>query len=55
MKVNLKESKEFTLYGTLDGMTVAELRKMLDEYPEDAYLDVQFDPAGDYFVFKWEE
>jgi hypothetical protein len=61
----MKKSTEYTLYGDLDGMTVAEIRAMLDEYPDDAVIDVQSEPEYGYggwsdkwrefFVFKWKE
>ena len=60
-----KESAEFSLYGDLDGMTVRDLRRMLDDYPEDAAIDVRSekiyvqggwsDQERDFFVIKWEE
>lgn len=61
-----RESCEYTLYGDLDGMTVADLRAMLDSYPDDARIDVrsEYHHSGgtfsypeyrEYFVFKWEE
>jgi len=60
-----KESCEYTLYGDLDGMTVADLRRMLDDYPDDARIDVRSDKVygyggwtdkdRDFFVFRWEE
>tara|TARA_R110000772_G_scaffold178903_1_gene290298 strand:- start:311 stop:481 length:171 start_codon:yes stop_codon:yes gene_type:complete len=34
-------SIKYTLYGDLDGKTVAELRAMLAEYPDDARVDVR--------------
>ncbi len=43
-----KESSEFTLYGDLDGMTVADLRRMLDAYPDDARIDVRSDKVYEY-------
>lgn len=54
------ESAEFTLYGDLDGMTVGDLRRMLDDYPEHAVIDVRSekiwsDQERDFFVIKWEE
>jgi hypothetical protein len=36
-----KISREFTLFGDLDGMTVAELRELLDDYPDDAVIDAK--------------
>jgi hypothetical protein len=60
-----KESAEFTLYGDLDGMTVEDLRRMLDDYPADARIDVRSEPVymvggwsdkdRDFFVIKWDE
>jgi len=60
-----KKSAGYTVFGDLDGMTVAELREMLDEYPEDAYIDAQSEPVYGYggwtdqqrefFVFIWGE
>lgn len=59
------ESAEFTLYGDLDGMTVGDLRRMLDDYPEHAVVDVRSekiyiqggwsDQEREFFVIKWEE
>lgn len=54
-------SKEYTLYGDLDGMTVAELKEWLDQYPDDAVLDTYSDypyPGSseqEYFRFIWSE
>ena len=56
-----KESARYTLYGDLDGITVARLREMLDDYPLDAVIDVRSenlwgsDEDEDFFVFTWEE
>ena len=60
-----KESAEFTLFGDLEGITVARLREMLDEYPLDAVIDVRTekvygcggwtDEDREFFVFTWEE
>ena len=59
------ESVTYTLYGDLEGMTVANLREMLDGYPDDARIDVRSEPEygyggwtdnfRDYFVFVWNE
>lgn len=55
------ESGEFTLFGDLDGITVARLREMLDDYPLDAVIDVRSekvqwtDQDREFFVFTWEE
>ena len=45
-------SIKYTLYGDLDGKTVAELRAMLAEYPDDARIDVRSRPilSGDAWV-----
>lgn len=63
--INRKESCEYTLGGDLDGMTVADLRKMLDDYPSDARIDVRSEKVYGYggwsnedrvfFVITWEE
>lgn len=60
-----QESAEFTLFGDLDGMSVGDLRRMLDEYPDDARVDVRTekvygsigwtDQDREFFVFTWEE
>jgi hypothetical protein len=60
-----KESAEFTLFGDLEGITVARLREMLDEYSGDAVIDVRTekvygyggwtDEDREFFVFTWEE
>jgi hypothetical protein len=59
-----KESGEFTLFGDLEGITVARLREMLDDYPLDAVIDVRSerglsggwtDQDREFFVFTWEE
>ena len=60
-----QESVSYTLFGDLDGMTVADLRRMLDDYPEDARIDVRSekvygyggwsDNDQEFFVFVWEE
>lgn len=59
------ESEEYTLFGDLDGMTVADIRKMLEDYPDDAKVDVRTEPVYGYggwtdqerelFVFVWNE
>lgn len=59
------ESLEYTLYGDLDGMTIADLREMLSEYPDDARVDVRSekvygyggwtDEDKEFFVIKWKE
>lgn len=57
----MKQSMEYTIFGDLDGMTVAELREMLDNYPDDAYIDAQsekvygFSEDREFFVFKWSD
>ncbi len=43
-----KESASFTLYGDLDGMTVADLRRMLGEYPDDAQIVVRSEKVYQY-------
>jgi hypothetical protein len=60
-----KESAEFTLFGDLDGISVGDLRRMLDEYPDDARVDVRTekvygyggwtDEDREFFVFTWEK
>ena len=55
-----QESAEFTLCGDLDGMSVGDLRRMLDEYPDDARVDVRLDQGWsdqdpEFFVFTWEK
>ena len=60
-----KESTSHTLYGDLDGITVARLREMLDDYPDDARIDVRTekvygyggwtDQDQEFFVFTWKE
>ncbi len=58
-----KESKEFSAYGDLDGMTVAEIREWLDQFPDDAFVDVrsEYNPVigggfdREFFVFVWYE
>lgn len=58
-----KESKEFSLFGDLDGMTVAEIREWLDQFSDDARLDArtEYEPViggnfdREFFVFIWEE
>ena len=55
-----KESKEFSLFGDLDGMTVAEIREWLDQFSDDARLDARTEYEGvivdrEFFVFIWEE
>ena len=59
-----KESIRHT-YGDLDGISVADLRKMLDEYPDDAVIDVRSeqvygygggtDQDQEFFVFTWKK
>lgn len=43
-----RESEAFTLYGDLDGMTVADLRKMLGQYPDDARIVVRSEKVYGY-------
>lgn len=60
-----KESARHTLFGDLDGMTVAEIREMLAKYPDHARLNVYSEPEYGYggwtdrecefFVFTWSE
>jgi hypothetical protein len=60
-----RTSPEFTLYGDLAGMTVAGLKAMLAEYPDDARIDVRSekvyqqggwsDTDRDFFVITWDE
>lgn len=60
-----KTSTTYTLYGDLDGMTVADLRAVLKDYPDDARIDVRSEPVYGYggwtdreqesFVFVWNE
>ena len=55
-----QESAEFTLFGDLDGMSVGDLRRMLDEYPVYARVDVRADQGWsdqdrEFFVFTWEK
>jgi hypothetical protein len=56
-----KESIQYTLYGDLDGMTVAQLRRKLILYPDDAVIDVRSEKVygqeqeQDFFVFRWED
>lgn len=64
MKKNV-ESVTYTLSGDLEGMTVENLREMLDEYPDNARIVVRSEPEYGYggwtnnfkehFVFTWEE
>jgi hypothetical protein len=60
----LRTSVKYTLYGDLDGMSVATLRRLLDDYPDDAVIDVRSETVysgigtsdeRDFFVFRWEE
>jgi len=54
----MSKSIEYTLYGDLEGMSVAELRAILARYPDDHRVDVnsRYDIATgreeDYFVIK---
>jgi len=55
-----QESAEFTLFGDLDGKSVGDLRRMLDEYPVYARVDVRADQGWsdqdrEFFVFTWEK
>ena len=43
----MSKSIEYTLYGDLEGMSVAELRAMLAEYPDDYRVDVRSRPVDD--------
>jgi len=55
---HLKSEVKYTLYGDLDGMSVAELRSMLAKYPDDARIDVRSRPTHsalvdeDFFVIE---
>lgn len=60
-----RESGMYSLYGDLDGMSVASLRELISDLPDDAVIDVReeyvrgFGGGGghesEYFVFVWEE
>ena len=55
-----QESAEFTLSGDLDGISVGDLRRLLDKYPVYARVDVRADQGwsdqdSEFFVFTWEE
>ena len=60
-----RESTTYTLYGDLDGMTVASLREMIAAYPDDARIDVRCEPVygyggwtdedREYFVIVYDE
>lgn len=60
-----KESEQFSLYGDLDGITVEQLKEILDRYPSDARIDVRSekvygyggwtDQDRDFFVIVWDE
>jgi hypothetical protein len=59
-----KTSIEYSLYNDLDGISVAELRRLLDDYPDDARIDIRSETIHggiggpyerDFFVFTWEE
>lgn len=58
-----KESREFTLYGDLDGMTVGDLRNLLEDYHEDARIDARSETdygwrnggQREFFVIMWNE
>ena len=51
-----KESVRYTLYGELDGMTIGKLREILNEYADNAVIDVRSescpwtDQDEDFFV-----
>ena len=54
-----QESAELNLRD-LDNMSVRDLRRMLDEYPDDARVDVRVDQGWsdqdpEFFVFTWEK
>jgi len=63
--MTIKTSCDYTLFGDLDGLTVAEVRKLLNEYPDNARIDARSEPVYGYggwtdqeqelFVFVWEE
>lgn len=60
-----RESIKYTLFGDLDCMTVKDLRRLLDDYPEDAMIDVRSEPEygrggwtteeREFFVFTWDD
>jgi len=60
-----RESTTYTLYGDLDGMSVRDLIALLEEYPEDARVDVRSkkkygyggwtDEDQEFFVVQWDE
>lgn len=60
-----KESMGITLYGDLDGITVGSLKKMLDDYPDHARIDVRSERIPqvggwsnrerEFFVIVWDE
>jgi hypothetical protein len=58
-----KKSKAFTLFGDLDGMTVEEIRRWLDQFSENDRLDAQVEyvyciggyQEREFFIFIGEE
>lgn len=61
----INESCSYSLFGDLDGMSVSDIRKILDQYPDDAVIDARTEPIYGYggwtdkerefFVFRWRE
>lgn len=61
----IKKSMAYTLFGDLEGMTVADLREMLNSYPDHARVDAESEPVPgafgsnscdrEFFRFVWEE
>jgi hypothetical protein len=60
-----RESTSYSLYGDLEGMSVASLRELISDLPDDAVIDVREESVrgfgdgdgheSEYFVFVWDE
>lgn len=58
-------SMRHSLMGDLDGMSVSSLRELINDYPDDAIIDVRTEPfypfgggssrEEEYFVFMWKD
>lgn len=52
----LNESCSYSLFGDLDGMSVSDIRKILEQYPDDARTEpIYGDKEREFFVFRWRE
>jgi hypothetical protein len=61
----MQKSPQYTVFGDLDGITVAELKSLLSKYPDHAVISAHSDlvygfrgwtgESREYFVVQWEQ